>query len=340
MKRPGHSLRLVTEALEGRPPAEADWPMVLDIANRGWLGPALYVGLRRAGRIDEIPPPVRDYLSLLHDRNRERNRRLRAQLLEATSALNAAGIEPILLKGAIHLFTTGDEQLGARMMSDLDLGIAPGEMGRAMSALEGKGYRSSVEHEMERPHDVGIVEFHDRASARSARYLGDDLGACSRRTARDGVVARVPSATARALHFIVHDMIKEGDYWSFRLDLRHLQDLAALAGPVGGIDWQQLCGFLPAGTARQALVVQARALQDLFGVEIPPGLRPGRQAELRHVARLLCASRGRSASLLRLIGNLSLGLHRLFEGCQWPGGWSFTQQVYRRLACRGAGPRI
>ena len=340
MKKAGHSLRLVTEAIQGRPPDEGDWLAVLDIANRGWLGPALYVALRRAERLDEIPPPVRDYLSFLHDRNCERNRRLRAQLLEAIRLMNAAAIEPILLKGAIHLFAVDDEELGSRMMSDLDICIAPAEMTRAMLALASMGYTSSVDHEMERPDDVGIIEFHDQPSGRSAPYLSDDLGACSRRAERDGVVARIPSATARALHLIVHDMIKEGDYWSFRIDVRHLHDLATLARSGGGLDWQQLCASLPVGAARQALMVQARALEDLFGVQIPPSMRPSRRADLRHMARMLCTSRGRSASVVRLIGNLSLGVQRFREGSEWLGGWKFTQQVYNRLAGRSAGPRI
>ncbi|MDQ3139110.1 MAG: nucleotidyltransferase family protein [Pseudomonadota bacterium] len=314
---------------------------MLEIANKGWLGPALYLALRRADRLNEIPLPVRDYLSFIHDRNCERNRRMRAQLLEAIRALDAAAIEPILLKGAIHLFTARDEELGARMISDLDISIAPVEMARAKSALIELGYCCfGSDRELARPHDVGVIELHDRPSARSARYLSTDLRACSPKAARDGAVARIPTATARALHLIVHDMIKGRDYWSFRIDLRHLQDLAELARSSEGIDWQQLCALLSDGFAREALVVQARALEDLFGVQIPPDLRPGRRAELRHVARLVCAGRGPSASVARLIGNLSRGVHEIAEGYEWRGGWKFSQKVYRRLASRSTGSKL
>ena len=341
MKKPGHSLRLVTAAIDGRLPDEADWPIVVEIANRGWLGPALYLAFRRADRLNEIPLLVRDYLSFIHDRNCERNRRLRLQLLEGISALNAAAIEPILLKGAIHLFTTGEEELGARMISDLDISIAPEEMERAKSALIELGYRFFCsDRELARPQDVGVIELHDRPSARSAQYLSGDLRACSPKVARDEAVARIPSATSRALHLIVHDMIKERDFWSLRIDLRHLHDLSALARSSEGIDWQQLGALLRAGIAREALVMQARALDDLFGVEIPPALRPGRKAELRHVARLVCAGRGPSASVARLIGNLLRGVHEIAEGYEWRGGRMFSQKVYRRLASGVTGSRV
>ncbi len=341
VKRPGHALRLATAALQGRLPEEAAWPAVMEIASHGWLAPALYVALRRADRLNEIPLPVRDYLSFIHERNSERNRRLRVQLLEATSALNAVAIEPILLKGAIHLFTASADELGARMISDLDISIAPVEMERVRSTLIELGYGClNSERELGRPHDVGVIELHDRPSARSARFLTTNLHACSHSATRDGAVARIPSATARALHLIVHDMIKERDYWSFRIDLRHLHDLAELARSSEGIDWQQLRALLPAGIGRKSLIVQARALEDLFGVPIPADLRPSWRGELRHATRLLCAGRGPAASVARLMGNLSRGVNELAEGHVWRGGWNFSQKVYRRLAARGTGSRI
>lgn len=341
MTKAGHSLRLVTAALQGRLPEEADWPSVLEIGNRGWLTPALYVGLKRADRLDEIPPPVREYLSFIHDRNYERNRRLRAQLIEAIKALNAAAIEPILLKGAIHLFTAATDELGSRMISDLDISIAPVEMARAKSALMALGHsRFGSVRELARPHDVGVIELHDRPSARSARYLFGDLKACSPTTARDGTSAGIPSPTAQALHLIVHDMIKEGDYWSFRIDLRHLQDLAELSRSGEVIDWQRLRAVLCDRTGRQALLVQARALEDLFGVRIPSNLRGGRHVELRHIARLICVSRGPTASIVRLIGKLSRGAHHLANDYSWPGSWKFSQQVYSSLASQGTRPSV
>ena len=341
MKGPGYSLRLVTAALQGRLPDEPAWPTVLEVANRGWLCPALYLALRRSGQLDDVPVAVREYLCFLHDRNCERNRRLREQLVEAVRALNGATIEPVLLKGAIHLFTGAPDELGSRMISDLDIGIAPDEMIRAKCALEELGYRCpGNDRQMARPDDAGVIEFHDRPSPRSAPYLADGLRARSPSRQRGGAVARIPTPTARALHLIVHDMIKEGDYWTFRIDLRHLQDLAELARSIEGIDWQQLSAVLCDRRARNALIVQARALEDLFGIEVPDNLRAGRAAERRHSARLVCASPGPVASVLRLTGNLSRGVRQLTDGYKWSGSRKLTRQVYKRLASGSSGSRL
>jgi hypothetical protein len=341
VKRPGHSLRLLTGAVQGRLPEESAWPTLIGIANRGWLCPSLYLSLERRNELDRIPASTREYLSFIHERNYERNRRLQAQLIEGVRALNGEAIEPVLLKGAIHLFTVGPEDLGARMISDLDIGIAPGETGRAKTALEAIGYaRFAGERQMGRSGDAGVIEFHDRPSRRSAAYFGDDLRIGSPKRERDGAVVRIPTATARALHLIVHDMIKEGDYWSFRIDLRHLHDLAELARSPEGVDWRQLCDVLSDKSARGALIVQSRALQDLYAIDPPPALRAGWREEWRHIARLICAGRGPAASMLRLTGNLSRGVRQIAQGYEWRGGRKLAHQVYRRLTYGAAGSRV
>ena len=340
MRRAGHAVRLVTAATQGVPPPPDDWPIVLDIANRGWLVPAIHVALDGAGRLDEVPADVREYLIFLHNQNFERNRRLRAQLIEATSALNAAGIEPILLKGAIHLFCATEEKLGARMISDLDIHIDCEDRSRATTVLIGLGYCTlDNSAALARSCDAGVIDLHDQPNSRSAPYLQNDLGAVSSRAERFGANAHIPCATARALHFIVHDMIKDGDHWSFRIDLRHLHDLAELARSDEGIDWHWLSMTLADDVARQALIGQARALEDLFGVPIPEFLRGGRGSELRYAARLACASRRPWASPIRLMGNISRTIHQNSQGYRWRGASMFGRHLLGRLASHDRGSK-
>jgi hypothetical protein len=135
-------------------------------------------------------------------------------------------------------------------------------------------------------------------------------------------------------------MIKEGDYWSFRLDLRHLHDLALLANSEGGIEWHQLCDALADRAGRQSLIVQGLALEDLFGIAMPPELRADRAAQLKHAFRLVGSTGGRAAALVRLSGNFARGLHNLTHQYVWHGYRRFARQIYRRLSARGAGSRL
>ena len=121
MMQVGASLDALIAGLRGHALSTTDWQSVIALANRTLLTPALFSALAHSGEIDRLPDDVREYLGFIHDRNWERNLRLRAQLAEAVAALNRRGIAPLLLKGAVPLFLSPTSRLPARMTSDLDL---------------------------------------------------------------------------------------------------------------------------------------------------------------------------------------------------------------------------
>jgi len=325
-------LRALAALFQGELPDAAEWSRIIDLANRAWLTPAVHVALEKHGRLAEVPDAVRGYIALLHERNVERNGRLRSQLIEALGALNRAGIEPILLKGAVSLFVGDEARVGSRMISDLDINIEPGEAAAAAAALRDIGYGATDNpREFARPIDVGVVEFHDRANYRSQRYLSGDLRESAPLTERDGVTARVPSPTARALHLIVHDMIKEGDYWRFRINLRHLRDLVDLSTSREGIDWDAIAGVLRDRAGRGALEMQLNALHDLFGVNTSPERRGGAAAILRHAGRMAAVDDGLVSAPIRLLGRVLWGVRRFTDSYSRRGARDFAGRVRRNL---------
>lgn len=341
VKRPAEKLRLLIASFNGHPPHDSDWPEIIKIANRGWLVPALYVALRDKECLHQLASPVRDYLELLHDRNLDRNRRLRVQLIEAIAALNENGISPVLLKGCIRLFTVHDASLGARMLSDLDIHVEPLEMERAKSALAKLGYRSgAISRELGRPQDVGEIELHDRPSRRSVAYLSGDLRTTTTLVETDGAVAGVPDPTSQALHLIVHDMIKEGDYWRLRMDLRHLHDLANLASAPPGIDWGRLRAALSFDCGRCALELQTRALADLYEIRVPADLIGGKRSKMKHAARLAATEQTLSGLASRTTGKILWGLHRLTDDYSSKGAANLMQRAYGVLVRPATGSRL
>lgn len=269
----GAALHSLILALRGVPRVDADWLSVIEVASRCWMTPALFVALDGCGGLSGLPADARDYLAFIHDRNRQRNLLLRGQLLEAVAALNRSGIQPILLKGAAILFSAPDGKLGARMMSDLDLLVEDADGPVANAALAGLGYHAAEgPHELWRPQDAGMLELH-----RAGTVSGLD-GPLVMDTANfssvpcDATRARLPSPTLRALNLIVHDQIKDGDYWRGTIDLRHLHDLAELAQTPQGIDWLFLSRLMRGRLRRNALETQLLALRELFDVPIPDGL--------------------------------------------------------------------
>ena len=338
MTRARQPLRALAALFQGELPEEAEWSRIIDLANRAWLTPAVHVALEKHGRLAEIPDAVRDYIAVLHERNVERNGRLRSQLIEALGALNRASIEPILLKGAVSLFVGDEAKVGSRMISDLDISIEPYQAAAAAAALRNIGYGATDNpREFARTIDVGVVEFHDRPNFRSERYLSGDLRQSAPLIKREGVSAHVPTATARALHLIVHDMIKEGDYWRLRINLRHLHDLSFLSDAV---DWNGVASALRDPAGRGSLALQLLALRDLFGVDVPPAFSASRAHRLRHRARLRAAGQGAAASTARLVGRLAWGYRRFRESYAWQGSGDFARRVRHNMVAPAKGSTL
>lgn len=297
----GNALEALIAGLHGSPTDRADWQAVIALANHTLLTPDLFSSLARAGQIHQLPHDVREYLRFVHDCNRERNLRLRAQLREAVAVLNRSGIVPLLLKGAVPLFLSSAGRVPSRMMSDLDLAVDPGEETVATACLEGLGYRDVAgARGMARQQDAGMLELR---SSRANCFAPPKL------VRRNGLRVKIPPAQSRAMHWMVHDLLKEGDYWRGRIDLRHLHDLARLAES-DDLDWTSLQRSMSDRTARNALDTQLLALHHFFGTRIPTKSAQRRIVRFQHWRRIFTATHPIIGAPLRLAGNLAWGTWR------------------------------
>ena len=337
------ALEALVACLRGEPPFEADWVAVFEIANRTFLTPALYDSLTRVCRLDTLPEECSAYLEFIYGRNLERNVRLRAQLTEALRALNSVGIEPTLLKGAARLFSDPDERIGSRMTKDLDLNVEEHEAEAATECLVGIGYQDLVETRgMGRPQDVGVLELHQRPRALSAAYLRREHEKPPTLVEIGSVRAKMPSPTSRALHWIIHDLIKEGDYWHGRIDLRHLYDLAELERRDGGIDWIYLRDIMPDQLGRNVVETQLLTLRSLFGRDNPPDLRYRTVVRFQHWRRMFAATHPVAGAPLRFAGNVAWGISRVrvVDGLKGRGGADFARRVHRTLFSTRQGTKL
>lgn len=259
------------QCLKGDVPPLIDWEAVLGLANRTLVTPALAQALASNAK---VPPEVAGLLQVIAERTATRNGLMHAQLAEAVAACNAAGIQPILLKGAALLARRGPD-CADRLLTDLDLMVREEEGAQAIAALESIGYRRfSSTHEdgqgvnLGRERDAGGLDLHYRLKRvgreRDAAWLA---ASCCPFAIGEGRAA-MPSPAALAALFVLHDQLQEGDYWRGRIDLRHLVDLAAIARDEGGIDGAALAALFPEARARRALAVQLDTLAEWLGVRI------------------------------------------------------------------------
>lgn len=303
--RAGSALDALVAGLRGSLAAQVDWQAVIALANHTLLTPVLFASLAHAGQLHRLPRDVREYLKFIHDCNQERNLRLMAQLSEAVAALNSQGIVPVLLKGAVPLFLSPPGRLPDRITSDLDLAVEAREAAAAEACLEELGYLQVPDDRgMARPQDAGVLELRPYRPGGLEHPKSIQQG---------GLQVKIPPAESRALHWIVHDLLKEGDYWRGRIDLRHMHDLAQLAES-GDVDWVALRALMADKTARNALDTQLLTLHHFFGTRIPVECAGRPMVRLQHWRRIFTARHPVFGAPLRLAGNVIWGARRLSHG--------------------------
>jgi hypothetical protein len=280
------------------PANTVDWMAVVELANLSAVTPAL--SSFASSFPEQVPADLRAYLDEIVRRNHLRNDALTGQLFEAVAKLNASGIVPTLIKGTALLAERAAETK-CRLISDLDILISPAEIDLALASLSQLGYHfveeASFGHSVvvERPEDVGQIDLHSMLP--SCGRL-DIANVASKLLGCEGLTAKVPTPTYQALLLIYHDQFHDRDYWTARIDLRHLLDLRELVQSTEGIDWDVLDSLCWNNFVRNNVETQLVTLHELLGVDVPlrfckrlmPRFQCWRRLQQTHVPELRLAS--------------------------------------------------
>lgn len=292
MTSPYAALGQLRACLAGDPPRAIDWIAVIKLANEALLTPQLAAALQTA---PGLPDDARAFLAEVRGRNTERNRRLFGQLTEAVGALNRAGIEPTLLKGAALWAGRATNEPFDRLLTDLDVMVRPEETDRALTALTLHGF-AVLDHregrevhavaELARPQDVGAVDLHQRPPGPPGLAEAANLAAHRRKVSWSGVSAGIPSPAMTVFLTILHDQFHDGDYWRGGFDLRHLHDIGLLAGRPEGVDWGHLLRLCGTKLTRNAVATELLAARRFMGAAVPRSLTDRPMVRFQHARRM------------------------------------------------------
>ncbi len=339
-------LLALVACLKGTPPKGVNWDEVIALANRSLTISSLAAAATTFAEADVIPEDVHTYLSLISERNAGRNSRLAAQLAEAIGGLNGVGIEPVVMKGAALLLGREQSEIGARLLTDLDILVRPEEMSDAIAALERIGYeirlaagsgswpgnpKYHLPAVLARPTDAGAIDLQCRPRGPASFSDIEWIYARSSRMELDGNHVHVPSPFVQVVFLVLHDQFQDGDYWRGLLDLRHLLDVAQLARSAE-IEWGELRSLFAAGYERNAVDTQILTADALFGLEGTAGLSFGKLAHCQLARRRLQFGRDYLAVPLTLLALLTEIFHYRswdrFGGEPYP---SRGQEIRRKL---------
>lgn len=274
------------------------WEVVVGMANNHLVTPALWVALNDKGLVEYLPEDLREYLRELHRLNKQRNEHLKGQAIEAVQQLNSAGIEPVLLKGGVHLFTNTFTDFAARIMTDLDILVPKQKLDICLKALYVLGYHTDKRQEISyrrhhhhapliRSGAYGTIELHRAPVFCTAAQILPTEAAWTHIEPLiiEGLKINALSPTYKVLHNILHSEIVDRCYKLGQINLRSLYDLVSISNFHGErIDWlviQELMDYYGKGDMLRAYLYLAHRL---FGMAMPDTIQPT-QKSVAHFIR-------------------------------------------------------
>lgn len=218
----------------------------MELANRHACAPALASALSRKGLEDALPGAAIAYLGELFVSNRKRNLHIRRQIVEIGQALAPLDARPVLLKGAAYLFDDVHEDVGARMLADVDILVDERHLQPAVRALIARGYlvqdadRAWSYHflPLYRRGELAPVEFHHDLGEQRHVMRGSEARARAVPLLEPAAPLFVLDATTRLLHGVFHAELQDRAMELGTVPLKALLDCDRLVRAQGdAIDW-------------------------------------------------------------------------------------------------------
>ena len=128
-----------------------DWDAVVKVSTAHYVFPALFCNLKKADFLAYLPEELVNFMIHITDLNRERNLKIIQQAKEVNELLLANNITPIFLKGTGNLLENLYDDIGERMVGDIDFIISNSDFKNGIKLLKDFGYEKHDLHETLRP---------------------------------------------------------------------------------------------------------------------------------------------------------------------------------------------
>lgn len=271
------------------------WETVVFLANQFLITPALWSALSVKDLTHLLEDDLREYLKEIHRCNSERNRLIRQDAERAVGYLNAAGIEPVILKGGANLFSNPYGDLGARMMVDVDMLLPDHLLRHATDVLLECDYKELMRPDDEedtahtepllRDDAVARIELHSRLLHHNEPQVltGDAAWQNARSVQYIGVRFRVLSPEDWLTYNVVHSEIRHEHFARGTIGMRDLYDLSVLWNQVAGeVDWPSLNRRMRDHGIGRPFLSYLQLAKRLFNLALPSTLQPNRSADLHY----------------------------------------------------------
>jgi hypothetical protein len=322
---------------------QCNWDELIRTAANAFVLSSMYDCIQALPARADVPDEIANVFATIRDLNRERNKKILANVREIAAALNRVGIEPVALKGVAQLLAGVYPSLGTRFLNDFDLLVGESDFPVAVETLRELGYSPLDAGPIESAvgHSYPPMSREDSVEVDLHRTLG--LGVCSSilppsDVLRDstvhefrGVRIRIPSPEHLVTHQIIHSQIHEAYPERIWPNLRSMYDIILLQRHFGSsIDWAAIENRFGRNGQYPVLAMYLRQVRNLLGLECPVKIQLTGLTRLRWHRRNVL----RAAPWLRMadpVYVLRAGLMPRMpvrEILGLPGGWKYlTRRV-------------
>jgi len=135
-----------TEILNDIKSGDLIWSKIVKVSTGHMVLPALYLNLKRADLLSFLPDDLCSYFEEITRLNRNRNVEILNQVKTLNTILLKHNIVPIFLKGTAHLVEGLYNDIGERMVGDIDFLVAKDQIEQAADILIEEGYKPLSEY--------------------------------------------------------------------------------------------------------------------------------------------------------------------------------------------------
>ena len=122
-----------------------DWDAVVKVSTSHYVFPAIYCNFKRADFLKYLPADLVEYMKHITNLNRDRNTQILQQAQELNGLLLANNIRPIFLKGTGNILEGLYEDIGERMIGDIDFLFSEEDSYSAIKILKSDDYTTPKE---------------------------------------------------------------------------------------------------------------------------------------------------------------------------------------------------
>ena len=119
---------------------DVDWETVVKVSTSHYVFPALYCNFKRADFLKYIPDDLVGYMKHITSLNRDRNTQITQQAKDLNNLLLANNINPIFLKGTGNILEELYEDIGERMVGDIDFLFSQKDYFKTIDVLKSDNY--------------------------------------------------------------------------------------------------------------------------------------------------------------------------------------------------------